>query len=173
MLVNSSTVWIIMSKDRSLIAKGNVRDRQLIPTSDTNDIQRILTYTTKGRAEAAWKTSGFYNMELIDGYDSSKLLGEYLDAVEVNLQMVTVETDHTLVHTDTWQRMNIKQPSQGELIEVPHNKENKIGIYFPLAEDDSSYSRGKLFDPQDIYHVKPYYIRSIYWRPVDEMPDEY
>jgi hypothetical protein len=59
--------WIIMDKDRTVIAKGIPRNRSLVPLKDTEDKQRILDYTTKGRAEAGFTGSGFW-----DNYDPKK-----------------------------------------------------------------------------------------------------
>lgn len=54
------TVWVIMTKDHKYIAKGVPRNRWLIPIDDENDNKRILTYTTKKKAENGFKLSGFY-----------------------------------------------------------------------------------------------------------------
>lgn len=91
MIISSKKVWVIMSKDRTLIAKGNVRDQYLVPVSDEHDIKRILTYSTKGRAVAAFKTSGFYQMDLIRGYHNHDELEQHLEAVEVDMQMVSAD----------------------------------------------------------------------------------
>ena len=53
-------VWIIVSKDRKVIAKGVPRDRYLIAISDETDKKRILTYASKKKAEAGFKNSFFY-----------------------------------------------------------------------------------------------------------------
>lgn len=67
MIISNKKVWVIMSKDRKLIAKGNVRDRNLVPV-DSDSGERLLTYTTKGRAEGAFKTHGFWGMDQIEGF---------------------------------------------------------------------------------------------------------
>lgn len=92
MMISDITVWVIMSKDRTLIAKGNVRDRHLVPVDDELDKKRILTYTTKGKAAAAFKVSGFCGMELLPGFDYNYQgvnLTKYLEPVEVHMQMVS------------------------------------------------------------------------------------
>ena len=53
-------VWIIVSKDRKLIAKGVPRDRHLVLIDDEDDSKRILTYASKKKAENAFKSSFFY-----------------------------------------------------------------------------------------------------------------
>lgn len=55
------TAWVIMTQDRKFIAKGTPRDRWLIPVDDQEDQKRYLTYQSKGRAESAFKVSGFFN----------------------------------------------------------------------------------------------------------------
>jgi len=100
--------WVVMSKDRTLIAKGVPRNRYLYWLTDELAIQngqepdnasRILTYTSKGRAEMGFKNhNGFYNEHLIKGlYDYYKdgvrkgakngELEDYLEAVEVQIEI--------------------------------------------------------------------------------------
>lgn len=57
------TRYIIMDKDRTVIAKGTVRNRHLIPLSKTNDKKRILYYTTKAKAKSAFTDYGLYAYE--------------------------------------------------------------------------------------------------------------
>ena len=65
-----------------MIAKGVPRNRYLIPVDDANDKKRILTYNSKGRAEAGFKTSGFYG----NPYDHNTGTNKYkLEAVEVEI----------------------------------------------------------------------------------------
>lgn len=54
------TVWLIMTKDRLYIAKGVPRDRWIIPVNDKDDSKRVLTYSSKKKAESAFKHHGFY-----------------------------------------------------------------------------------------------------------------
>lgn len=79
MIISNKEVWVIMSKDRSLIAKGNVRDRRLIPASDVHDNKRLLTYMTEGKAVSAMEVSGFYGQDLIDGYKQGDDLSDHLE----------------------------------------------------------------------------------------------
>ena len=81
-------VFVIMSKDRQVIAKGVPRNRYLIYVNDTKDKKRILTYPSKGYAESAYKDSYFYN-----GYskfvDKTKKVytADDLEAVECTLTL--------------------------------------------------------------------------------------
>lgn len=105
-MISDITVWVIMSKDRKLIAKGNVRDRHLVPVDDSEDKKRILTYSTKGKATAAFKTSGFYGQHLLDGYsytDHGRELTAFLEPVEVHMQMV-VNDGFTGMPSSGWNR---------------------------------------------------------------------
>lgn len=54
-------VWVLMTKDGKKIAKGVPRNRHLIDVNDEKDNKRVLTYSSKGVAEAnSW---GFYGQE--------------------------------------------------------------------------------------------------------------
>jgi len=80
-------MWVIMSKDRTLIAKGTTY-RHLVSVSNKRDEKKILTYRSKATAENAFKKyDWFYDTELITNYDSSKPLSEYLEAVEVSFKV--------------------------------------------------------------------------------------
>ena len=78
------SVWVIVSKDRKVIAKGVPRNRYLISIDDKNDKKRILTYASKGKAEAGFKDSYFYQ-------DETKLGKHYsesdLEAVEASFSI--------------------------------------------------------------------------------------
>jgi len=80
-------MWVIMSKDRTLIAKGTPRNRCLVRVVDEKDQKRLLTYNSKGRAESAFKISGFYGEQNLPNYEYSKPLSEYLEAVEVSFKV--------------------------------------------------------------------------------------
>lgn len=73
-----SWVWVIMSKDRKLIATGYPRKRNLTPVAEAGK-ERLLTYKTKRTAEAAYRTSGFY------GGGNITWREENLEAVEVSI----------------------------------------------------------------------------------------
>jgi len=60
MILIEKEVWVIVTKDRKMIAKGVPRNRYLIPIDDLKDKKRILTYSSKGMAIAGYTGSGFY-----------------------------------------------------------------------------------------------------------------
>ncbi len=84
-MIIKEKVWVIMSKDRNLIAKGIPRDRKLIRVYDKEDKSRYLTYSTKRKAESGFKSCGFYNMNLIEGWERGKKLSDFLEAVECEI----------------------------------------------------------------------------------------
>lgn len=86
MELQNKKVWVIMSKDRQVIAKGSPRNRHLSAVKNLKDRKRILTYHTKRLAESAFTTSFFYQYDLENSYTK-----EDLEAVEVELVMNTVE----------------------------------------------------------------------------------
>jgi hypothetical protein len=90
MIISEKSVWLIMSKDRQFVAKGTPRNRELVRTDDKKDGKRFLTYTSKGRAEAGFKTSGFYGQRQLPGYSGGRYLDEWLEAVEVKMKIETV-----------------------------------------------------------------------------------
>lgn len=53
-------VWVIMDKERKAIACGVPRNRSMRMLDKALDT-RILTYQSKGKAEAGFKVSGFYD----------------------------------------------------------------------------------------------------------------
>lgn len=57
-------IWLIMSKDRKVVAKGTPRNRELIAVDDKKDKKRFLTYSSKGKAEAGFRDSFFYQYKL-------------------------------------------------------------------------------------------------------------
>lgn len=79
-LFNNSQ-WVIMSKDRKVIAKGTPRNRELISVDAKKDKKRFLTYSSKGKAEAGFRDSFFYG--------AGKYTREDLEAVEVIVSMNT------------------------------------------------------------------------------------
>ena len=88
MELENKKVWLIMTKCRKFIAKGTTRNRELISVDDKKDKKRFLTYSSKGMAESAFKTSGFSTWRIEDfPYDDSFGADrtEYLEAVECSL----------------------------------------------------------------------------------------
>ena len=84
--------FVIMSKDRKVIAKGTPRNRHLVLVSDTKDKKRILTYSSKGMAESAFSRSGFYTYNLPKTDNNNRQYGTHdLEAVEVNLTVTTID----------------------------------------------------------------------------------
>lgn len=57
-----------MSKNRTLVAKGTPRNRELVRVDNLKDTKRYLTYSSKGKAESGFKISGFYGEGQILGY---------------------------------------------------------------------------------------------------------
>ena len=86
MQITKKTVWVIMNKDRTIIAKGTLRNRELMRVNE-KDIKRFLTYSTKGRAEGAFKSDGFYGQHLLEGWECGKKLNEFLEAVECEMTL--------------------------------------------------------------------------------------
>ena len=82
----TETVWIIMSKDKRYIAKGVPRNRHLVEVADEKDKKRVLTYQSKGRAEAGYKSSWFYT-------PSRDITPDDIEAVEVQMTMTTIDAD--------------------------------------------------------------------------------
>ena len=88
MEIENKKVWLIMTKCRKFVAKGTPRNRELISIGDKKDKKRYLTYSSKGMAESAFKTSGFstYRIEDFpydDSYNADRT--EYLEAVECEI----------------------------------------------------------------------------------------
>ena len=78
-----NTTWLIMTKDRSLVSKGTPRNRCMVNLQDHingNDKKRLLSYSTRGKALGAIKSSGFY-----DFYKTPR--EEYMEPVEVKTTM--------------------------------------------------------------------------------------
>ncbi len=60
MILKKVKAYVIMDKGRTVIAKGIPRNRWLVKVNDEADQQRILTYTTEGRAKAGFTGCGFW-----------------------------------------------------------------------------------------------------------------
>ena len=72
--------WIIVSKDRKVIAKGVPRSRELVLLGNTKDKQRILTYGSKKKAENGFLLNWFYAYS-----DISEYTPEDMEAIEVEI----------------------------------------------------------------------------------------
>lgn len=66
------TKWIIMDKERTVIAKGVTRDQHLVSVNDIADNKRILYYTSAGMARAGYST-GFWTFGLPKHWDEYEL----------------------------------------------------------------------------------------------------
>jgi hypothetical protein len=75
------TKWVIMDKQRTVIAKGTPRNRHLISLDNKKDKKRVLYYNSKGMARNGYST-GFYSYGLPKEWDEYKL-----EPVEVELTM--------------------------------------------------------------------------------------
>ena len=84
-MTREEKIWVIMSKDRKVIAKGTPRNRHLIYLSDTKNRLRYLTYTSKKMAESAFKTSFFYYRDESGNFVPCPYTRDDLEAVETKL----------------------------------------------------------------------------------------
>jgi hypothetical protein len=126
MIILNESVWVVMSKDRSLVLKGDGIDRELVPVNTKNDV-RLITYKSESIAKSAMKRTTFSGMDQIkeyknapeshyyhiaDPYDYMKQIinpeyiphDKYLEAVEITLTAeiikkapVTVETSNKII----------------------------------------------------------------------------
>lgn len=88
MIVKTERVWLIMSKNREWVAKGTPRNRCLVKVNDTKDKKRYLTYTSEGRANAAF--GGYLGFYSPVAYDKDNPNHE-LEAVEVEMVIREIE----------------------------------------------------------------------------------
>jgi len=68
----TTTKWVIMDKQRTVIAKGSPRNRHLVSLDDAKDKKRILFYNSQGMARNGYST-GFYTFGLPKDWDEYKL----------------------------------------------------------------------------------------------------
>jgi len=90
------TKWVIMDKENGLIGKGTPRNRRLRLVDEGKS--RILTYSSQGRAKAAYRDYGFFMSEKakkyaqevygVDRHEFSKNRTKYLKAVRVTVRMI-------------------------------------------------------------------------------------
>ena len=88
MEIENKKVWVVMDKKRTVIAKGNVRDRHLVRLDNENCKKRYLTYSTKNKAETSFSGKFGYNgSDLVDGMSSSiwEDRSKFLEAVECEM----------------------------------------------------------------------------------------
>ena len=93
--MNKQRIWLIMSKDRRFVAKGTPRNRTIVRADDVKNKMRLLTYKSKGMAEAGFTKSGFYSQGLlgnwIDNEDTETFLRRNLEAVEFEMILTEVK----------------------------------------------------------------------------------
>lgn len=85
-MISKKEVWVIMSRDRKVIAKGTPRNRYLVETADESDTKRLLTYSSEGRARAGFSGGCYFYThrlpkEIQDQYRDSNSL----EAVKVEM----------------------------------------------------------------------------------------
>lgn len=96
-MIIEKTVWVIMDKNRKIIGSGVPRNRELKFVNDPKGTSRILTYPSRGYAEAGFKSSGFYMWNGVGDYvketygkgrDWYEIKDEeFLEAVEVKMTL--------------------------------------------------------------------------------------
>jgi len=94
--MNKQKIWLIMSKDRRFVAKGTPRNRTIVRADDVKNKMRLLTYKSKGMAEAGFTKSGFYSQGLLgnridDNEDNEAFLRRNLEAVEFEMTLTEVK----------------------------------------------------------------------------------
>lgn len=84
-MTQEEKIWVIISKDRKVIAKGTPRNRFLIHFTDTKSNLRYLTYASKAKAEVAFKNSFFYYRDASGKYAPCPYTRNDLEAVEAKM----------------------------------------------------------------------------------------
>ena len=116
MIITKRNAWIIMSKDRKLVVRGDGNWRELFRIG-TNEDRRLITFDTKSRAKSALNRTSFSGMDRIKEYnDADKIThyadindpndfkkyipnpdyipnSEYLEVVEVSMEVNTVDSN--------------------------------------------------------------------------------
>lgn len=69
-MFKSEYKWVVMDKDRTVIAKGESRYKYLIPIDDEKDKKRTLFYSTRNRASqcgnGSFMNNGNYKKYIYD-----------------------------------------------------------------------------------------------------------
>ena len=120
MEIENKKVWVVMDKKRTVIAKGNVRDRHLVRLDNEKCKKRYLTYNTKGKAEASFSGKFVYNgSDLVDGMSSSiwEDRSKFLEAVECEMIINVLYS----VSSCYWEKpkkieLNLENMASGEMI---------------------------------------------------------
>lgn len=105
MKLELDSVYLILSKNRKLIARGVPRNRYICHI-DEKTKKRILTYSSKGMAESGFKNSGFYlsdeskeyvkekHPEFVDAYGFvhwDDRMEEQFEAIEFKMELVEIK----------------------------------------------------------------------------------
>lgn len=77
--------WVLMSKDRKIIAKGVPRNRYMCLIDESN--KRILTYNSEGKARA--NSKGFYSSSGVHEYRKENNL-EWSNDIELEPVRVVI-----------------------------------------------------------------------------------
>jgi len=86
--------WVLMNKDRNVIAKGVPRNRYICLLDESN--KRILTYGSEGKARAS--STGFYKSDGAIDYIKDKSVDYYkVDETKIELEPVKVVISIDLV----------------------------------------------------------------------------
>lgn len=91
MQIENKKVWLIMTKCRKYVAKGTPRNRELIEVDNKKDKKRFLTYSSKKKAESAFKTSGFSTYGIKDFPYTNRNQWEWLESVECEIILNLIE----------------------------------------------------------------------------------
>lgn len=78
------TKWVIMDKERTVIAKGSPRNRHLVSVDNTKDKKRILYYSSYNMAKAGYSV-GFY------AWDTPKKHWDKYDLEPVEVEFIIRE----------------------------------------------------------------------------------
>lgn len=79
-------VWIIVTKDRSLILKG-ASHKRLVRVGDNSDRNKIVTYTSKKVAENAMNNIWQWSCGLLGSQFTDDEKRERVEAVEVTISV--------------------------------------------------------------------------------------
>lgn len=86
-MIQEEKIWLIISKDKKVIAKGTPRNRFLIHFTDKKSNLRYLTYTSKAKAEAAFKSGFFYYRDTSGEWAPCPYTRNDLEAVEAKMTL--------------------------------------------------------------------------------------
>jgi len=93
MFTSKEKKWIVMSKDRKIIAKGNPRERYLVAVDNKKDRKRILFYNSERTATSSFRDYGFSISQL-----PKEVKSKIKDFRDIPLEAVPVEV--TVIETE-------------------------------------------------------------------------